>query len=564
MIRFQGEDLGRSPGQGHRFATAAFIAAAAGVVMFVAGGCGGPGAGLGDAPDGSATAPSNLLLIVIDTLRADHVESVDGKVLTPSLELFADRGVRFRRAYSHIPVTGPSHASIFTGMVPPAHGVTRNAQALDGSLTTIAEVLSARGFRTGGIVSLGVMASKFGFGQGFEIYDDTFELQWFRQAEEITDSALAMIDAWPTKDRFFAFVHYSDPHEPYAPPGIDYPELDVFVDGIKIERVRTDGLGVRIPLRLLPGHHEIRFEGSAAETPPTLVFQQLKLAGRKSKLFVEQGWRADAGTPPLRANQTVSLPATLSAVIDGADAENVESILQFFVTEKLTTELSRERYRLEVEYVDRQIGRLLDRLQQDDRLSDTVVIITSDHGEGLGDHGLLGHIHQLYDTLIRVPLIVVAPGIPRASVDGDLVVRHVDLRPTILSLLDVEDPVPGVGVDLAPFLRGGELPLEMPHLCTTYKPLARADLRGLVVGSRKLIREEAPGTTELYDLVADPEELNDLVGENPDAVQEVAELSAILDHLLAMAAQASMPEKSEKELTKTEKEMLEALGYVSD
>jgi arylsulfatase A-like enzyme len=442
--------------------------------------------------------------------------------------------------------------------------VIRNAQALDESFTTMAEVLALQGFRTGAVVSLGVMASRFGLGQGFESYDDSFDRQWFRPAEEITDSALAMMEGWPGSDRFFAFVHYSDPHEPYTPPGLEYPMLDVSVDGLKVDTVRADGLGIRIPLSLSPGRHLVEFESVDADGPQTLTFQQLKLTGRKANLLLEQGWRNEAGTPPQQANRTVSLPATLSAVIGGTNAGNVECNLQFFVTEKLTNAVVRERYRLEVEYVDRQIGRLLDRLAVAGRLADTAVVITSDHGEGLGDHRLLGHIHQLYDTLIRVPLIIVAPGISRDVVRADAMVRHVDLRPTVLGLLGIEDPEPGVGVDFGTLLRGGQPPRAVTHLCMTYRPLARADLRGLIVGSHKLIRDAGSGSIELYDLATDPEELNDLAATTPESTREAAELSSTLDELLLQAGATSNLSTSPEVLTESEREMLEALGYASD
>jgi len=564
LIRRQLSRLGRGPHPSRLWAMTGLAIFVVCTVTLLVGGCGAPNERRGAGTADSSSEVANLLLIVVDTLRDDHVGPVGGATLTPSLDVLAENGIRLHRAYAHIPATGPSHASIFTGLLPPTHGVKRNAQALDESFSTISEVLSSRGFRTGAVVSLGVMASKFGFGQGFDSYDEAFDRQWFRPADEITDSALAMIGGWPRADRFFAFVHYSDPHEPYAPPGLDYPELDVIVDGSKVNTVHADGLGIRIPLNLAPGRHEIRFEAAEDEATQTLVFQQLRLVGRKAKLYLEKGWRAEAGTPPERANHSDSLPVTLSAVIDASGAMKVECTLRFFVTEKLATTVARERYRLEVQYVDRQIGRLLERLEEEDRLSDTVVVVTSDHGEGLGDHGLLGHIHQLYDTLIRVPLIMAAPGISRENLTQAASVRHVDLRPTVLSLLGVDDPVPGVGVDLGPYLRGDRPPPEVEHLCMTYRPLARADLHGLIVDSGKLIRNEGTGELEVYDLELDPGELDNLAVESEEAGHEIANLVTMLNDLLANTAGSTAIPNSQEPLTRSEREMLEALGYASD
>ena len=564
MTECQRSASGLFPRLGQFRAMRRVLSFAIGMVVALASGCAVPTDRQGPNAAGRPQPLANLLLIVVDTLRADHVGSFGGAALTPSMNVLAEGGVRFDRAYAHIPVTGPSHASIFTGVTPAAHGVERNAQALDESFTTIAEVLASRGLRTGAVVSLGVMASKFGFGQGFEQYDDAFDLQWFRPAEEITDSALAMIGGWPREDRFFAFVHYSDPHEPYAPPGLEYPELDVVVDGSKVTTVRVNGLGNRVHLQLAPGRHEIRFEMVNAKEPPSMTFQQLRLVGPKVKLLMARGWRAAAGTPPQNANYSTSMPATLSAVVGGDDATEVPCTLKFFASEKLTTAVARERYRLEVEYADRQIGRLLDSLERAGRLTDTVVVITSDHGEGLGEHGLIGHIHQLYDSLIRVPLIVVAPGVSRRGLVVTAPVRHVDLRPTLFGLLDVEDPTPGVGVDFGACLPGESAPPNVTHLCMTYKPLARENLYGLIIDSRKLIRNEETGEVELYDLEVDPGEIDNLAVERQDLSHEISKLSFTLDSILMKGRGSIAPPPSPEPLGQDDKEMLEALGYVQE
>jgi arylsulfatase A-like enzyme len=508
----------------------------------------------------SAT-PRNLLLIVIDTLRADHVGSYGGAARTPSMDALAEAGVRFDRAYSHIPVTAPSHATMFTGTLPFQHGVKINTQVLDGSFSTLAEVLRDRGWRTGAVVSLGVLKAKFGLGQGFEQYDDAFDRQWHRPGGEVTDAALRLINQWPSEERFFAFVHYSDPHSPYAPPGLEYPNIRVVIDDRPAGTVSANGVRYLIPLSMTPGTHEIRFEAADDGTSKRMAFEQLRIKDPRVSLTMGTGWNSPPGSKPEKQNRTVGLPASVWAAVDGAGSVEVD--LRLYVVERLTAAQIRERYLLEVEYADREIGRFLGSLEESGHLSNTVVVLTSDHGEGLGDHDLVGHIHQLYDTLTRVPLVVVAPGLTRPGTVSRAQVRHVDLRPTVLVLLGVNDPVPGDGVDFGSSLVGQEFEPIPPHIAMTFRPLARADLRAIIMGRHKLIREVGSDRAELYDLEADPGELDDLLTAEGSAVGVVAAMMARhLDDVTAQLEGQSGFEARKGELNEEDLEQLRALGYL--
>lgn len=531
-------------------------------VSMAAGAC-----GLQQAPSGTESPQSrdepfrNLLLIVVDTLRADHLGSYGGAADTPSLDVLAEAGVQFERAYSHIPVTAPAHSSMFTGLLPLNHGVRINTDILDSSFSTLAEVLRDNGLRTGAVVSLGVMQGKFGLDQGFELYNDELERQWHRPGREVTDAALQLMDQWPSDERFFAFVHYSDPHSPYVPPGLDYPDIRVVVDGVLVGAVPANGLGNRIPLHLAGGvTHEIRLELADDRNIQRFGFWQLNLRSRRVSLTLGTGWKVPAGSKPSKRNLTVQMPATLYAQVNGSGPVDVD--LRFSADERLNLTRTRERYRLEVEYVDREIGRLLDVLESSGRLDDTVVVMTSDHGESLGDHDLLGHIHQLYNSLIRVPLIVVAPGVARQGQRVSSAVRHVDLRPTVLSLLGVEDPDPGIGVDFGQLLGGPEASQGQAHLSMTLPPLARTDLRSLIVGLHKLIRNEGTGEIELYDLELDPDELVNLASGDLDSDRKIGQMVNLLDELLLQAGSGSVREGQREPLGEDDRDMLEALGYV--
>jgi arylsulfatase A-like enzyme len=192
---------------------------------------------------GCAPAPENgdrpnLLLITIDTLRSDHC-SVYGydHDTTPNLRRLAEEGARFDLAYAPTSTTGPTHASILTGLYPPTHGVVKNGLELAERHETLAEILAARGYQTAAVVSSYILDSLFGYAQGFATYQDDFDPATStmefeaREGQEISQGYDSRADAttrramrwlWEDRDRnhpFLLFVHYFDPHEPYGAPG---------------------------------------------------------------------------------------------------------------------------------------------------------------------------------------------------------------------------------------------------------------------------------------------------------------------------------------------------------
>ncbi len=167
----------------------------------------------------------NLLLVTIDTLRADHVGAYGAAFAqTPTLDSLAARGVRFANALSAAPLTGPSHATILTGLLPPQHGVRDNIVfSLDPRHKTLATRLKALGYRTGAFVGAYPVAAAFGFRQGFDAFTENFKESEEpgagaqRPANEVVDDALSWLSA-PAAAPFFAWVHLYDPHAPYTPP----------------------------------------------------------------------------------------------------------------------------------------------------------------------------------------------------------------------------------------------------------------------------------------------------------------------------------------------------------
>jgi tetratricopeptide (TPR) repeat protein len=172
-----------------------------------------------------AGSTHNVLLITLDTTRADRLGCYGyAAARTPRLDALAREGVRFVRAYAPAPLTLPAHASILSGLHPVAHGVRNNGHDLPAGIETLAGILKARGFATAAFVSSFSVDSRFGLGRGFDVYDDTFEADQplkGANAERRAEQTFARFSRWLAgikSERFFAWVHYYDPHLPYDPP----------------------------------------------------------------------------------------------------------------------------------------------------------------------------------------------------------------------------------------------------------------------------------------------------------------------------------------------------------
>ena len=157
----------------------------------------------------------SILLVTLDTTRADAVGPSAPGVETPAFNALAARGRLFTRAYATVPETLPSHASMMTGLYPAGHGIHENARTLDAAHPLLAERLKAAGYETAAFVSSFVLARRFGLGRGFEIYDDVEHAE--RTARETTDRAIAHLEGATSKPRL-VWVHYFDAHAPYVPP----------------------------------------------------------------------------------------------------------------------------------------------------------------------------------------------------------------------------------------------------------------------------------------------------------------------------------------------------------
>jgi arylsulfatase A-like enzyme len=426
-------------------------------------------------------APS-VALITIDTQRADHTSAYGyDRQTTPHLDEIAGQGSLFSSAYTPTPTTGPSHASLFTSTYPAVHGVRKNGHALPASLPTLAQVLNDAGYQTAGIVGAFPLAERFGYGRGFDFYDDDFlaaeasillneweghrlpEPAYDRRASATTSRALRWLDAAATDAPFFLWVHYYDPHEPYEPPP------------------------------------------------------------RYRDLF---------------ATPVLSGPPWLSRAVAHYDAE--------------------------IRYSDAQVGRLVRALDRTVGAAHSLVVIATDHGEGLMQHGLMAHGENLYEELVRVVLLFRWEGHVTAGRRFSTPVGLIDVAPTLLSLLGLSGAGRGFqGIDLSPALLDGIEPAADRPLYFQRRPYERTDaaetgpvgsMFGVRVGRWKYIEALEENRRELFDLSIDPQETRNLGESQPG---EAARLAIRLRRWVAAA-----PSFPAQPVADDVAAGLRALGYV--
>jgi len=411
----------------------------------------------------------NVILISLDTVRADHLSCYGyGRRTTPNLDRLAEDSIRFQRCIASSNWTLPTHASMFTGLYPEAHGARFYAPEEAGGVpdyengiagrltdhgTTLAEILNAAGYRTGAILANhGYLGTRFQLDQGFEHYDVRrgHPPEWYRKADEITFEAIRWLhDQQFHKRPFFLCLNYMDPHHPYNPPS-------EFMQAMAPEFKQED--------ELTP-YEESYFR------------ELIKLVSLERK--------------PLPEN------------------------LRHWLT---------ARYDAELAFMDQEIGQLLEILRENDLYDETLIIVTADHGEALGEHTTLAHCFRMHEPEVAVPLIVKLPMNSETGVRTALS-SHIDILPITLEVLGMQIPSELHGVPLSQ-LKGGStrdvfstkhfdirMSMSLPPLNQKQSVLYR--------GSLKYIEYPA-GQAELYNLMTDPQELHNLASQEPELVQEMA------------------------------------------
>ena len=430
---------------------------------------------------GSPRDVPNVLLIVIDTLRADHLSGHGYRRLTtPNIDQFAREGALFELAISPAPWTLPTHASLFTGRYPHEHLADRASLRLGSQYETLAEVLASQGFATGGFSgNASFVAQHSGLTRGFSHFEDYFDppsdavarttlgrkfvarLASYlgarddlgrKRAGALTDAVLAWTDRIERRP-FFAFVNYFDVHDPYTAP---MPFHGQFMT----ERLRLSTRGYSF-------------------RPPRLPI-----------------WSSFPGEEAL-----------LTAAYDGGIA-----------------------------YVDAELKRLVDSLRGRNLLDKTLIIITSDHGEALGEHGLNLHGHSLYLEQIHVPMILRLPGSIPPDTRIAQAVGTINTPATILDILGMDKrSIPGTSLaeywsstprdSPRPILSEAE---QWPAVPAAY-PVSSGWVRSLIDRGWHFI-ERQQGQMALYRLGDDPRELVNLA-DTPEGRPLVSEFHLTLSRI---------------------------------
>ena len=443
---------------------------------------------------------------------------------------------------------------MFTSLLPTEHGALNNGNILSEAHVTLAELLRDSYRKTAGFVSLGVLKYRFGVAQGFDQYEDTFPADWWKTAEEMNQ----LIVPWITDNQmepYFLFAHYSDPHEPYASPLRDHLSVSVSRDNESLAEIITNGSSNLINVEIPSGTSTLRLIPRETKTQKDV---RLKLTALDKEISVSCSHGCQQISPDGPSiDYDTRLPATLVVNNPREHIESGRILIQ--ARERLSAEQVRERYREEVKYVDTEIGTLLDAIASSGKQNNTIVLLTSDHGEGLGDHELIGHVSHLYEEALRVPLIISWPGQLTESVVINEPVSHIDLLPTLVELLNLEDSQRRSGQSLAALLTNPSQPRDnIEIIAETFRPESTRDRKTLIKDGFKLIVTPRDAHTELYNLQNDQREMTNIASED-------TETTSGLDKLLAQRmtrAQSIAAATEEQVLTDEEIERLRSLGYV--
>lgn len=511
------------------------------LALLALGACGRSGdGGAASEPRPGVPLRTSLVLIVVDTLRADAVFDPEERYETPHLDRLAREGVPFARAFSAAPMTLPAHMSLFSSRPVHETGVLTNGQDVPVDLPLLAEWLAEHGYDTRAVLSmatLGVLNGTRSPARGFAVYE--MGPEELDPAESTFARLRASLAARDPARPLFLFAHFSDPHEPYEAHGTRERRVELTMAGAPVAELLASDMQVwRGDVTLGPGRTEFLLR--PRERGLRFVVRSFECLEDGRRLEVE---RPDRWKPAKEAR----------IAVERGDRPSASCELRVWVADVPSWAENRRRYALEVAHADRYVGELLAELERLGLYRDTLVVFTSDHGESLGEHGHFGHVENLSDGLIRVPLIVKLPaGDPRepalrAAAAG--LVSHIDLVPTVLEALGLP-PLPGQ--------RGRSLfaPHPAVHVAQTSRPEARRTQLAFRDERFKMVYFPDEERFELYDLVADPGELCDVFaarqGERPSWPALLREAH---QGMRAPASDLPEAERARRE------ELLKALGY---
>ncbi len=414
------------------------------------------------------TARPNILLITIDTLRADRLGSFGfDEETSPFLDQLAVDSTVFEKAMTPIGTTLPAHASIFTGLYPRDHGLRKNGLKLDDRFLTLPERLLAANYSTQAVVSKPSLLSRGGLVQGFRFPPNPGKFRTV-PGPSINTVAKKWLSS-PRKKPFFLWLHYFEVHSPY---------------------------------RLTP-------------------YAKSRLGGYKGPL------KDGASTDLFYKFGKEELPATV---------ENRNALHTL--------------YGGEVAEADNLVADIVRSLKETGQLDNTILLITSDHGQSLGEHGEVGHGGLVTEEVLRVPLIIHGPGVRKGHRVSSRV-SLIDLFPTILELAGAEPPPGCSGRSLVSALSGDEL-AEGKYFAETNIGKKNPDTVAVLVGNKKLV--VGKDGAHFIDLELDPQENSPQPPGETELLREMMEM--------AIRHKKIQPRFEAKEMGDEAREHLRSLGYI--
>lgn len=441
-------------------------------------------------------AGPNVLFILVDSLRSDHLSCYGYPFLTsPHLDALAAQGVQFSSVLAASTWTVPTHASLFTGLYPSSHGAYSLFSTLDRGIPTLAQTLSRNGYYTLSLYSNPLLGSTFGLKN---VFDHALGI------EHDQKTSLTLIRLYQK------FIRKTPPSEEI---------LDFTRDWAA--HCRKLSLPYFIFMNLCDVHEPF---------------------GPKEPYFSEFTKSLD--------KKAVNIP-------------RVETLVRFTKSRKGRFELLSRMTELDllylvgmydsaIRYEDERIGVLIDRLKAGGLLDNTLIVITADHGDFLGEHGRLGHVSEkLYNPVLKIPLILWSPDKLRPRLVRESV-SQVDIFPTLLSILGLKNQTP-------PGIQGRDVLSEGPPaevLCEFWDDVKKSFVRALYAEPWKLI-SPPDGNLELYDLAHDPGERTNLVSIQPDLARELN------DRLMTkIQSQRQRPPSVDDNKKREMRDLLRTLGYI--
>ena len=506
----------------------------------------------GCTPDcGTPAAPgrTNVVLVTIDTLRADHLGCYGSrKVRTPNLDALAVDGALFERCWSQTHLTVPSHLSIMSSRPLAEHGVIDNTGAGARPVPALPALFKEAGYRTAAFVGARLVSPLGTLGPllaGFDTWQGPRRISVPFRAEETNREVFRWLRK-TCRDPFFLWVHYWDAHMPYEPPA---PFDRTYFDGDPRDPSQTS----MAPVVLNWFFHDL------ADLPQRLARQAALVRRLKATLATSTRGVRRVLLDPSRLPPGVPIPDDLHALEAGVRRGlPYRRSLADWLTGVTDLRFPLARYAGEVTYVDREVGRLRSEIEHLGLAGRTALVVTADHGESLGEHGVYFDHFGLHEPDLRVPLIVWAPG-RVAPARRPEPTNGLDVAPTVLGLAGLAPAAGMRGRDLFTTAAGEPIVVES----------ASGLQIGVVDGGMKLIRSlrrfhyvdafaREAGTTELYDLAADPAERDDLAARRPEVRDALARrLDAWME--LHGAAPVAPPPSN---LAPDKMRELRALGYV--